>query len=201
MTLIIKRFKSECLRAINSVGLDAHVGFLHEMNQSKYSLAYDLQEPFRFIVDLAVMNLIEKEVMDNKDFVRTESFSLRLRPIGARKVTEEFNSMMNSKVEYRKKNGSWGSVLLLKARELNCNVVGKRKTIEFSKPVFVAERDDSDLLRKKIIDMPYTEWKKMGFSKGTLHYMKQNAMSGKSFSLNAHVRERLEGWRLISFQT
>nr|WP_256360043.1 CRISPR-associated endonuclease Cas1 [Methanococcoides sp. NM1] len=31
--------ESECLRAINSVGLDAHVGFLHEMNQSKYSLA------------------------------------------------------------------------------------------------------------------------------------------------------------------
>jgi len=33
---------------------------------------------------------------------------------------------------------------------------GKRKTIEFSKPVFVVKRDDSNLLRKK-----------MGFSKGT----------------------------------
>ncbi|WP_268865974.1 hypothetical protein [Methanolobus vulcani] len=42
--------------------------------------------------------------------------------------------------------------------------------------------------------MPYTEWKKMGFSKGTLHCMKQNAMSDKPFALNAHVRERLEGW-------
>ncbi|MDR6223327.1 CRISPR-associated endonuclease Cas1 [Methanococcoides alaskense] len=150
--------ESECLRAINSVGLDAHVGFLHEMNPSKNSLAYDLQEPFRFIVDLAVMNLIEKGVMDSKDFIRTESFSLRLKPTGARKVIEEFNFMMNSKVEYRKKNSSWGSVLLVKARELSHHLVGKRKTIEFSKPVFVGERDDSDLLRKKIIDMSYTEW-------------------------------------------
>ncbi|WP_445475709.1 CRISPR-associated endonuclease Cas1 [Methanococcoides methylutens] len=187
--------EAECLRAINSVGLDAHVGFLHEMNQSKYSLAYDLQEPFRFIVDLAVMNLIEKGAMDNKDFIRTESFSLRLRPTGARKVTEEFNAMMNGKVEYRKKNSSWGSVLLLKARELGHHLVGKRKAVEFSKPVYMGERDDTDLLRKKIIDMPYTEWKKMGFSKGTLHYMKQNARNEKPFTLNKHMKERLTQWK------
>jgi CRISPR-associated protein Cas1 len=51
----------------------------------------------------------------------------------------------------------------------------------FMKPAYMAERDDSDLLRKK-----------MGLSKGTLHYMKQNTMSDKSFTLNTHVRERLE---------
>jgi len=34
----------------------------------------------------------------------------------------------------------------------------------------------------------------MGFSKGTLHYMKQNAKNEKPFTLNAHVREGLEGW-------
>jgi CRISPR-associated protein Cas1 len=99
---------------------------------------------------------------------------LRLRPTGARKVTEEFNSVMNSKVEYRKKNSSWGYVLLLKSRELTHHLVGKRKAVEFMKPIYVGKRDDTDLLRKKIIDMSYTEWKKMGFSKGTLHYMKQN---------------------------
>jgi CRISPR-associated protein Cas1 len=58
----------------------------------------------------------------------------------------------------------------------------------------LGNRDDSDLLRKKIIDMPYTEWKKMGFSKGTLHYMKQDDKSNKPFTLNAHVRERLDNW-------
>ncbi|WP_462272818.1 CRISPR-associated endonuclease Cas1 [Methanohalophilus sp.] len=41
---------------MNSVGLDPHVGFLHEMNSSKNSLAYDLQEPFRFIVDWQTQN-------------------------------------------------------------------------------------------------------------------------------------------------
>ncbi len=55
---------------------------------------------------------------------------------------------------------------------------------------------ESNYTRKMIIDMPYTEWKKMGFSKGTLHYMKQNARSDKPFTLNAHVKERLENWKI-----
>jgi CRISPR-associated protein Cas1 len=70
------------LRLINSVGLDPHVGFLHEMNPSKNSLAYDLQEPFRFLVDFAVLNLIETNGIDKKDFIRTENYSLRPRPSG-----------------------------------------------------------------------------------------------------------------------
>ncbi|WP_210409064.1 hypothetical protein [Methanococcoides sp. AM1] len=41
-------------------------------------------------------------------------------------------------------------------------------------------------------------WGKMAFSKGTLHYMKQNARSEKPFTLNAYVREGLENW-IIGF--
>jgi CRISPR-associated protein Cas1 len=49
------------------------------MNPSKGSLAYDLQEPFRFLVDLSVISLIESGKMDNKDFIRNESYSLWLK--------------------------------------------------------------------------------------------------------------------------
>lgn len=132
--------------------------------------------------------------METKDFIRTKSYSLRLKPSGAKKVTAEFNSVMNGKVEYSKKNTTWGSVLLLKARELAQYLVGKRKTIEFSKPAYVGKRDDTDILRKKILAIGYAEWKEIGFSKGTLHYMKKNAKADKPFTLNAHVKERLEMW-------
>jgi CRISPR-associated protein Cas1 len=36
---------------------------------------------------------------------------------------------------------------LLKARELPQYLVGKRKTIDFSKPVYAVERQDSDNIR------------------------------------------------------
>jgi len=183
--------EAECLRAINTVGLDSHVGFLHEMNPSKDSLAYDMQEPFRFLVDLAVISLIESGKMNNKDFIRTESYSLRLKPSGAKKVTEEFNKWMNKRVPYQKQSVMWSYALLLKTRELAQFLVDNKTTVDFSKPVYAIERQDSEEIRQKILSIPYTEWENMGFSKGTLHYMKMSAQADKPFTLNTHVRERL----------
>ncbi|TQD27917.1 CRISPR-associated endonuclease Cas1 [Methanolobus vulcani] len=186
--------EAECLRAINAVGLDPHVGFLHEMNTGKNSLAYDLQEPFRFLVDLAVINLVESERMEKKDFIRTENYSLKLRPSGAKKLTKELNLWFNKRVSYKGNMTMWSYVLFLKTRELAQYLVGKRQNVDFIKPRYEAKRQDSNDIRQKILSISYSDWKKLGFSKGTLHYMKKNAKADKPFTLNAHVRERLELW-------
>ncbi|WP_292377492.1 CRISPR-associated endonuclease Cas1 [Methanosarcina sp. UBA289] len=110
--------EAEFLRAINTVDLDAHVGFLHEMTPSKNRLAYDLQEPFRFLVDLAVINLVESGAMESKDFIRTENYNLRLKPTGARKIVNEFSNKLNKKVSYQGKKSTWSYVIFLKIQEL-----------------------------------------------------------------------------------
>lgn len=69
---------------------------------------------------------------------------------------------------------------------------GKKRKIDFVTPSYLIERQDTDEFRKKILSISYSELKGMGFSKETLHYMKKNAKADKSFSLNAHVKERLE---------
>ncbi|WP_462273301.1 CRISPR-associated endonuclease Cas1 [Methanohalophilus sp.] len=189
--------EAECLRAINSVGLDPHVGFLHEMNSSKNSLAYDLQETFRFIVDLAVFSLVEKGAMDKQDFIRTETYALRLKPTGARKVTEEVNQWLNKRAKYRNKQHTWSAILLLKTRELAQYLVGKRKTVDFVSPAYEIERQDNMEIRQLILDISYVEWKKLGFSKGTLHDLKRRAKNDKPFSLNKHVQERLNQWKRL----
>jgi CRISPR-associated protein Cas1 len=56
-------------------------------------------------------------------------------------------------------------------------------------------RVNSHEIRKRILSISYSDWKKLGFSKGTLHYMKQNAKSDKPFSLNSHVLERVRAWK------
>jgi CRISPR-associated protein Cas1 len=182
------------MRSINSTGLDVHVGFLHEMNQGKNSLAYDLQELFRFLIDLAIINIIEKNAMDTKDFIRTENYNLRLRPTGAKKLLTEINSMFNKTVEYGGKQNSWSYIIQLKTRELAQDLTGTRKKLDFLTPSYEIPRQDSEEIRKKILSISYTEWKKLGFSKGTLHYMKQNAMGDKPFTLNKHVKDRIEEW-------
>lgn len=39
--------------------------------------------------------------------------------------------------------------------------------------------------------MNYSEWNKLGFSKGTLHPLKQKVKGGQAFTLNQHVKKRL----------
>ncbi len=186
--------EAECLRVINIVGLDLHVGFLHEMNPSKNSLACDLQEPFRFLVDLAIINLIENNTMDKKDFLITENYNLRLKGLGAKKIVNEFSNMLNKNVGYEDQQTTWRSILLLKARELARYLVGKTKNLDFINPNYGVQRVDSHEIKPKILSISYSDWEKLGFSKGTLHYMKQNAKSDRPFNLNSHILERVKAW-------
>ena len=59
--------------AINAAGLEPSVGFLHDFSnyQTKQSLAYDLQEPFRWLVDLSVIQAFESKTLELRDFYFT----------------------------------------------------------------------------------------------------------------------------------
>ncbi|NIO37118.1 hypothetical protein GTO27_05380, partial [Candidatus Bathyarchaeota archaeon] len=48
--------EGECRKAINTVGLEPSIGLLHKFSsyQTKQSLVYDLQEPYRWIGDVTV---------------------------------------------------------------------------------------------------------------------------------------------------
>lgn len=78
-------------------------------------------------------------------------------------------------------------ILFLKVRELAQHLVGKRKTLDFRKPLIKLNRMDTENLRDKIKRITYTQWKNLGLSKGTLHYMKQNANADKPFTVNKHI--------------
>ncbi|APH39477.1 hypothetical protein BHR79_08285 [Methanohalophilus halophilus] len=56
--------------------------------------------------------------MDKQDVIRTETYALRLKPTGTRKVTEEVNQWLNKSAKYRNKQHKWSAILLLKTREL-----------------------------------------------------------------------------------
>jgi len=170
--------ESLCWKALNSNGLDPYVGFLHEMTKGNAPLVYDLQEPFRWLVDVAVMTGLEKGLFDKKDFVRTENYNIRIRQRGVEKLIGEVVEQISRKVPYQKANYAWSYVISMKARELAHYIVGKRKLIDFSSPEPDLKRKDTFELREKILRMPYSEWKKMGYSEGTLHYLKEMAKAG-----------------------
>ncbi|MEM3289976.1 MAG: CRISPR-associated endonuclease Cas1 [Candidatus Micrarchaeaceae archaeon] len=47
---------------INTIGFEPSIGFLHEIAKSKTPLVYDVQELFRLVSDLSVMQLLEEKI-------------------------------------------------------------------------------------------------------------------------------------------
>jgi len=72
---------------------------------------------------------------------------------------------------------------LTKTRELAHYLLGNKNKIDFTEPTPILERQDTQEIRNKILKMNYTEWRRQGFSKGTLHYLKHNAQSNKPFKI------------------
>lgn len=81
--------------------------------------------------------------------------------------------------------------MLIKTRELAHYLLGRKRKLDLTKPNTKLNRDDTEELREIIRNLSYSQWKELGFSKGTLHYLKQNAVSDKPFTVNSHVKERL----------
>jgi len=63
-----------CASALELVGLDPYVGFIHKDRPGRVSLALDLMEEFRSIMaDRFVLTLINKKMIDKKSFIKKEN--------------------------------------------------------------------------------------------------------------------------------
>lgn len=75
----------DCSSALESVGLDAYVGFLHRDRPGRSSLALDLMEELRpCIADRFVLTLINNRIIAPAEFDKRESGSVLLKDEGRR---------------------------------------------------------------------------------------------------------------------
>lgn len=58
----------EWVRECELIGLDPLIGFLHEIDYGRESLACDLLEPFRPVIDRWVWTLVQDQQFDTRDF-------------------------------------------------------------------------------------------------------------------------------------
>jgi len=97
--------------AINIVGLDPYVGYLHADRHGKPSLALDLMEEFRaLVVDSVVLTIINKRMVAPDDFdrqlggicmMKEAARRTFLRQYEERKLTEFRHPIFNYKMTYR----------------------------------------------------------------------------------------------------
>jgi len=184
--------ESQCRKALNSVGLEPTVGFLHEARQTKYPLVYDLQEPYRWLVDTTVISCLESGWFGKKDFYRMDNYVLRLRPEAVRKFIDALRIKFNSPVRYKGRSYSWDTVIRVKAQELANYILGKRAEVDFDEPTPELNRIDSVAVRKIILSLKTSDARKRGLAKSTLHYLRENTRSERPFMVYGKVRKKLE---------
>jgi len=181
-------------QAINIVGLEPSVGFLHEFtgSQTKESLVYDLQEPFRWLGDVTTIEAFESGTSDMKDFYFTgDDYRYRIEVDAKRHFLELLKDRFNSGIKYKCKTWKWDTVILNKTQELARLLLDKSKEIDFIEPRPALQRSDTQDLRRRILELTQEEVKELGIGKSTLHYLRKNARNDTSFKVYQKVAEKL----------
>lgn len=109
---------SDCAAALESVGLDAYVGFLHRDRPGRTSLALDLVEELRpCFADRFVLSLINNRVIAAGDLVRTDSGAVLLTDTGRKKFLRAWQERKRDTIThpYLKEKIAWGLVPYVQA--------------------------------------------------------------------------------------
>jgi len=178
-------------RAVNIVGLEPSFGFLHEFSgsQTKESLVYDLQEPFRWLGDVATIEAFESGTLDMKDFYFTgDDYRYHIEIEAKRRFLELLKDRFNSGVKYKGKMWKWDTVILSKTQELARFLLDKSKQVDFIEPHPTLQRSDTQDLRKRILELTQRKAGELGIAKSTLHCLRKKARNGKPSESTRQLR-------------
>lgn len=109
---------NDCAGALEAVGLDSYVGFLHRDRPGRSSLALDLMEEMRpCMADRFVLSLINNRMMDQKDFVKHESGAVSMTEEGRRTFLKAWQAKKQEALThpFLKEKISWGLVPYVQA--------------------------------------------------------------------------------------
>ena len=122
---------NDCASTLESVGLDAYVGFLHTDRPGRASLALDLMEELRGpVADRLVLTLINNRMVRDRHFDRREDGSVFLNPEGRKILLTAWQNHKKEEIThpYLKEKIAWGLVpyvqSLLLARYLRGDLDG-----------------------------------------------------------------------------
>jgi CRISPR-associated protein Cas1 len=168
---------------INVIGLDPDIGFLHEINPSKQPLVYDLQELYRWLIDLSIIQVLEEKKLKKSDFIVTENYHIRLRESAARQLLGKITLNFNKRTLYKGKMFTYESILLDNVRILANYVIGRSRGLKFGVPKIEISRNDTNEVRDGIISITPKERKSLGINKSTLWYQQKAIREGKKIKL------------------
>ncbi len=111
----------EISKFVNGIGLDAYYGFSHKNHSSFQSLVYDLMEPFRWLVDCAVLRLVTQKSrhrISKKQYFHTRYGNIIFEYDLIRVFLETLERIFQKERLYKYKHGKHNSNGLLMCQEI-----------------------------------------------------------------------------------
>lgn len=101
LSLVYTLFTHECASALQGVGLDPYVGFLHRDRPGRVSLALDMVEEFRAaLADRFVLTLINRGEIKASDFITTASGAVQLREEPRKNLLAAFQAKKQEEIAH-----------------------------------------------------------------------------------------------------
>ncbi len=121
LSLLYTLLTHDCRSALETVGLDPAVGFLHRDRPGRPSLALDMMEEFRpALADRLALSLINRRQLTDKDFVTLENGAVSLKDDARKSVLQAWQERKREHLQHNFINESvlWGLLPFLQAQLL-----------------------------------------------------------------------------------
>ena len=113
LSFVYTLLSNDCTSALESVGLDAYVGFMHTDKSGRASLALDLMEELRApIADRLVLTQINNRKIHDSDFDHKDDGSVYLNDEGRKKILQAWQTHKREEIThpYLHEKIPWGLV-------------------------------------------------------------------------------------------
>ena len=131
LSFVYMLLANQCASALESVGLDSFVGFMHRDRPGRKSLSLDLMEELRpCMADRFVLTLINNQAVSGSDFHKQEDGAVLLTDECRKRIQKEWHKRNQDKImhPFLKEKIEWGLVpysqALLLARHLRSDLDG-----------------------------------------------------------------------------
>lgn len=116
---------NEVSTAAQAIGLDHNIGFLHALEYGRASLASDLMEEFRWLIDGIVLALGNRGVVVPDDFQQQEDGGMRMADQARKKFYEHYEARMHDEVAYDDVHLSYRRIFFRQAEMLARVILGE----------------------------------------------------------------------------
>jgi CRISPR-associated protein Cas1 len=102
LSFVYTLLRHDCAGALEGVGLDPQVGFLHTLRPGRPALALDLMEELRpILADRLVLSLINRRQIQRNDFIEREGGAIYLTDKARKEVIIAYQNRKQDEIQHR----------------------------------------------------------------------------------------------------